>query len=186
MKAHKVTHQSHHEKTSSSSININLLELAAPDADLPPSSCKLCLKLQSGPLSHFPLLRKSKHTPLEYCCIASSSCLKWHFSLGQEPEETNLKQSLSPLPSPCFCLFWDTSYLQYCDSDVLSPGLFVAPSGGTALSTLVYGDKVVFGGFALSSGFDIVDAGVGDIAWINFCKVFMHKMRIQNDTKGMR
>lgn len=151
----------------SSSTNINLLELAAPDADLSPSSCKLCLKLQSGPFSHFPLLRKSKQTPLEYCSEASSSCLNWHlFPLGQEPEETNLKQSLSPAPapSPCFCLFCDTSYLQYCDSEVLSPGLFVAPSGGAVLSTFVYGHKVVFGGLALSSVFDIVDAGVGDIA----------------------
>jgi hypothetical protein len=33
-----------------------------------------------------------------------------------------------------------------------------------ALSTSVYGDKVVFGGFAQISALDIVDAGVGEIA----------------------
>lgn len=132
------------------------------------SSCKLCLKLQSGPLSHLPLFKKSKHTPLIDCSLASSSCRKWHFSpREQEPDEMNLKHSLSPSLAPTFCRL-ETSYRQYCESDSLSGGLFTAPSELVAFSINVYGDKVVFVDFMDISAEDIVDAGVGEIAWINF------------------
>ena len=45
--------------------SLYLLELAALDVDL--RILQVVLEVSSGPFSHFPLLRKSKHTPLEYC-----------------------------------------------------------------------------------------------------------------------
>lgn len=41
---------------------------------------------------------------------------------------------------------------------------------GLALSTTIYGDKVAFCGFVQSSEVDIVEAGIGDIACMNFWK----------------
>lgn len=148
----------------------NLLDEAFPDPRLlrgrsSPSSCKLCLKLQSGPLSHFPLLIKSKQTPLIYCSLASISCWKWHLSpRGHDPDETNLKHIFSPSPAPCLCRFCETSYLQYCESERLSLDLFAASFS----PVVVYGDNVVFVDFIPISVAVIIAAGVGEIAWINF------------------
>lgn len=36
----------------------------------------------------------------------------------------------------------------------------------------MYGDMVVLGGFALRSAADMVDVGVGEIAWMNFCEAY--------------
>lgn len=52
---------------------------------------------------------------------------------------------------------------------MLSLDLFPASVAWSVFSPYVYGDKVVVGDFVLISTLDIVDAGVGEIAWINFC-----------------
>lgn len=168
----------------------NLLGLVFSDPGLlegclSPSSCKLCIKLQSGPRSHFPLFKKSKQTPLIQCSIASISCRKWHFSpRGQEPEDTNLKHILSPSPPSCFCRFWATSYLQYWESEIPSLDLFVLSSGEAFFSIDVYGDEVVFVVFMAISVEDMVDAGVGEIAWINFWNEKVNKiLQQQKDIK---
>jgi hypothetical protein len=47
----------------------------------------------------------------------------------------------------------------------------------------VYGDKVVFGGFMLISAADIVDAGVGEMAWINFWEKQCRNQQLKNAQK---
>lgn len=164
-----------HSKIGAISHWTNLSEFAFPDlglllGKLLPSSSAPCLKAQSGPLSHLPLMRKSKHTPLKYWSLAPSLCWKWHFSpRSQEPEDRYLKHSLLPSLSPCFCRFWEVSYRQYCESEAVSLDLFGAPSVvWVAFSTDENGNKVVFVVFMPISEAAMIDAGVGDIACKNF------------------
>jgi len=112
------------------------------------------------------------------------SCWKLHFSpRGHEPEYINLKHSLLPSPDPDLCRLWETSYLQYCESDTLALDLFVTSSRAVLSTTNVYGDKVVFGGFMLISAADIVDAGVGEMARIYVWEKQCRNQQLKNAQK---
>jgi hypothetical protein len=86
---------------------------------------------------------------------------------GQEPDDVNLKHSSLPwTPSPCFCRLFEASYRQYCVSILIELRFedSLASFGTCIASMSLYGDRVVFGGFAPISAADMVDDGVGDMA----------------------